>query len=54
MVSLQLAVRPPRQGEHEDRKDWIVERLRELVELFDVDCGGFAVMETRRSSESYW
>ncbi|WP_165225153.1 transposase [Aquisphaera insulae] len=27
------------------RKDWIVDRLRELVGLFAVDCGGFAVMD---------
>lgn len=27
------------------RKDWIVARLRELVGIFAVDCGGFAVMD---------
>ena len=27
------------------RKDWIVARLRELVQIFAVDCGGFAVMD---------
>lgn len=27
------------------RKDWIVDRLRELVGIFAVDCGGFAAMD---------
>ncbi|WP_165224329.1 hypothetical protein [Aquisphaera insulae] len=27
------------------RKAWIVDRLRELVGLFAVDCGGFAVLD---------
>jgi hypothetical protein len=27
------------------RKDWIVGRLRELVEVFAIPCGGFAVMD---------
>ncbi|WP_406697463.1 hypothetical protein V5E97_01265 [Singulisphaera sp. Ch08] len=27
------------------RKDWIIARLRELVELFAIHCGGFAVMD---------
>ena len=29
----------------EHRKDWIVHRLRELTEIFAVDCGAFAVMD---------
>ncbi|WP_406700098.1 hypothetical protein V5E97_14780 [Singulisphaera sp. Ch08] len=27
------------------RRDWIIARLRELVELFAIHCGGFAVMD---------
>ncbi len=27
------------------RKDWIVSRLRELVGVFAIHCGGFAVMD---------
>ena len=32
-------------GDHAHRKDWIVARLRELVEVFAIHCGGFAVMD---------
>src|SRR5258705_2794614 len=32
-------------GDHAHRKDWIVARLRELVEIFAIHCGGFAVMD---------
>jgi hypothetical protein len=30
---------------HGHRKDWIQARLRELVGIFAIDCGGFAVMD---------
>jgi hypothetical protein len=30
---------------HSHRKDWIESRLRELVGIFAIDCGGFAVMD---------
>ncbi|SIO56089.1 hypothetical protein SAMN05444166_5183 [Singulisphaera sp. GP187] len=32
-------------GDHAHRKAWIVTRLRELVEIFAIHCGGFAVMD---------
>jgi hypothetical protein len=32
-------------GDWAHRKDWIVGRLRELVEVFAIHCGGFAVMD---------
>ncbi|SIO28058.1 hypothetical protein SAMN05444166_3448 [Singulisphaera sp. GP187] len=32
-------------GDYAHRKAWIVERLRELVEIFAIHCGGFAVMD---------
>jgi hypothetical protein len=32
-------------GDRAHRKDWIVARLRELVEVFAIHCGGFAVMD---------
>ena len=31
-------------GEHEHRRDWIQDRLRELARLFAIDVCGFAVM----------
>src|SRR5271165_3538295 len=34
----------PHQG-HSHRKDWIEARLRELVDLFALDCAGFAIMD---------
>ncbi len=30
---------------HSHRKDWIAARLRELVDLFALDCAGFAIMD---------
>ncbi len=30
---------------HSHRKDWIEARLRELVDLFALDCAGFAIMD---------
>jgi hypothetical protein len=32
-------------GEFAHRKQWIEDRLRELVEIFAIDCGGFAIMD---------
>jgi hypothetical protein len=32
------------EGKH-DRKGWIEDRLRELVGIFAIDCGGFAVLD---------
>ena len=29
----------------EHRKQWIEDRLKELVELFAIDCAGFAIMD---------
>ena len=57
MVSLHLSVRPPsislRRG-FGHRKQWLENRLTELVAVFAVECAGFAVLDNHDSIGVLW